>query len=204
VIGPHDLGGAKGFGPVRPEPNEPVFHADWEGRVFAMTLAVSHWRRWTIDTSRHEREQIPDYLAMTYYERWFAGLSARLNKSGLINERPSEPPLQAGDVSPQRIRPAPAKADPVATRFSVGDPVRSKIIQGPGHTRLPGYAQAKSGIIAGYRGGHILPDDSAAGKPRNIRPLYSVRFTARELFGPDAAAADSVNLDLWEDYLDPA
>jgi nitrile hydratase beta subunit len=205
VIGPHDLGGAKGFGPVRPEPNEPVFHADWERRVFGMVMAVSYWRRWTLDTSRHEREQIPaaDYLPMTYYERWFAGLTARLNKSGLINERPSEPPLQAKGVSPQRIRAEPPKVDGKPGRFHIGDAVRTRVIEGPGHTRLPGYAQSRTGVIAAQRGQHLLPDDSAAGKPRNVQALYSVRFDAHDLFG-EAKAGDAIFLDLWDDYLDPA
>lgn len=33
--GVHDMGGMHGFGTVLPEPNEPVFHAQWEARVFA-------------------------------------------------------------------------------------------------------------------------------------------------------------------------
>ena len=34
--GIHDMGGMDGFGKVDPEPNEPVFHEAWEGRVLAM------------------------------------------------------------------------------------------------------------------------------------------------------------------------
>ena len=37
--GAQDLGGMMGFGPVQPEAHEPVFHADWERRAFAITLA---------------------------------------------------------------------------------------------------------------------------------------------------------------------
>ena len=33
--GVHDLGGMDNFGPVRPEADEPVFHADWEARALA-------------------------------------------------------------------------------------------------------------------------------------------------------------------------
>ncbi len=33
--GIHDMGGMHGFGKVEPEPNEPVFHADWEGHCLA-------------------------------------------------------------------------------------------------------------------------------------------------------------------------
>ncbi|MGB7829866.1 MAG: nitrile hydratase subunit beta, partial [Pseudolabrys sp.] len=38
--GAQDMGGKPGFGPVNPEPNEPVFHAEWEKRAFALTLAM--------------------------------------------------------------------------------------------------------------------------------------------------------------------
>ena len=45
--GGHDLGGLKGLGPISPEAEstEPVFHADWEKRIFALTLAVGLWAR---------------------------------------------------------------------------------------------------------------------------------------------------------------
>lgn len=38
--GIHDLGGMHGFAPVEVEREEPVFHAEWEERVFALTLAA--------------------------------------------------------------------------------------------------------------------------------------------------------------------
>jgi nitrile hydratase beta subunit-like protein len=44
--GAHDMGGMHGFGPVIPEPNEPVFHAEWEKRAFALTLATNISARW--------------------------------------------------------------------------------------------------------------------------------------------------------------
>jgi nitrile hydratase beta subunit len=201
---PHDLGGVAGFGRVVPEPNEPVFHYPWEKRVFGMVVAVSFWRRWSLDASRLAREKAPDYLALTYYERWFEGLQAMLARTGLARDKATSPPLQSKDVNLTSPRTGPAKPAEIPTRYAVGAPVRTRVIDGPGHTRLPRYAQARTGVIAAHRGDHVLPDDSAAGLPRNIQPLYSVRFTARELFGPEAALADSVFLDLWEDYLDPA
>ncbi|HEY9218945.1 MAG TPA: nitrile hydratase subunit beta, partial [Phenylobacterium sp.] len=84
--GVHDMGGQHGFGPVRPERDEPVFHAQWEGRVLALNLAMGAWRKWNIDASRHQRELIPpaDYLAMSYYEKWFAGLTELMVDAGLV------------------------------------------------------------------------------------------------------------------------
>ena len=43
--GIHDMGGMDGFGKVEPEPNEPPFHAAWEGRVLAMTARHELRRR---------------------------------------------------------------------------------------------------------------------------------------------------------------
>ena len=40
--GAHDMGGVAWSGPVRPEPNEPVFHAEWERRAFAITHGDGH------------------------------------------------------------------------------------------------------------------------------------------------------------------
>ena len=70
--GIHDLGGMHGFGPVDPEPNEPVFHHDWERRAFALNLAAGFLGRWNIDMGRYAREHMPpaEYLATTYYEHW--------------------------------------------------------------------------------------------------------------------------------------
>ena len=57
--GVHDMGGMHGMGPFNAEKNEPVFHARWEGRAFALKLADPAWRKWNIDASRHEIELIP-------------------------------------------------------------------------------------------------------------------------------------------------
>jgi nitrile hydratase len=62
--GVHDMGGAQGFGPVQPEVHEPVFHAAWERRALALTLAMGATGQWNIDMSRSRRESLPpaDYL----------------------------------------------------------------------------------------------------------------------------------------------
>ena len=39
--GVHDMGGMHGMGPIEAEPNEPVFHKPWEGRVYALSVAHS-------------------------------------------------------------------------------------------------------------------------------------------------------------------
>src|SRR6516164_2155133 len=86
--GAHDLGGQHGFGPVNAEPEsqEPVFHADWEKRVFGPVRVLGPLGRWNGDMSRHARErQHPvDYLRHSYYENWLAGLEKLLVEQGLV------------------------------------------------------------------------------------------------------------------------
>src|SRR6195256_5223772 len=74
--GAHDMGGVAWSGPVEPEPDEPVFHAPWERRAFAITMAMAMPGGWNIDMSRFARENRPpaDYLSKSYYQIWLAGL----------------------------------------------------------------------------------------------------------------------------------
>src|SRR5260370_35234235 len=81
------MGGVHGFGRVGPEPNEPVFHAAWERRAFAITVAMGATGEWNIDMSRFARENRSpaDYLAKSYYELWLAGLGALLAERRLVS-----------------------------------------------------------------------------------------------------------------------
>ena len=87
--GAHDLGGMHGFGRIDPEPDEPVFHAEWERRVFAMTVAAGFGGQWNIDMSRFAREDCDPglYLRTTYYEKWLLGLERLLVERGLISRQ---------------------------------------------------------------------------------------------------------------------
>jgi nitrile hydratase subunit beta len=217
--GVHDMGGMDGMGPIEPEANEPVFHTRWEARAFALTLAMGAWRKWNIDASRHARELIPaaDYLRMSYYEKWIAGLIELSIKRGLITREeidsgsPAEgspkavPPLTADKVAKTLAKGGPANRDvAVAPRFQVGQRVRARNIHPAGHTRLPRYARGKLGAIDRDHGVHVFPDTNAHFLGENPQHVYSVRFAARELWGKHAAPRDAVYIDLWDDHLDPA
>ena len=84
--GVHDMGGMDGFGKVEPEPNEPMFHTEWEARVLAMVRAMGAAGAFNIDTSRFYREMLPPhvYLASSYYKKWFLGLEDMLVDKGFI------------------------------------------------------------------------------------------------------------------------
>ena len=84
--GIHDMGGMDGFGPIGREPNEPVFHEPWEGRVFALSTAMGYRMRFSIDQFRYMREQIDPitYLKASYYEHWLIVLERQLAETGLV------------------------------------------------------------------------------------------------------------------------
>jgi nitrile hydratase len=215
----HDMGGMHGMGPIAHEADEPVFHEPWEARVFALNRATAALGKWNIDAGRHARERIApaDYLRMSYYEKWLAGLIMVLEESGLVTHAEVEngksapgtlkatPPLRAEQVASLVAERGwferPVKAPP---RFAVGQAVRAKKINPTGHTRLPRYARGNAGVVDRIYGAHVFPDSNAHFRGESPHHLYSVRFSARELWGEAASARDAVYIDLWEDYLEPA
>jgi nitrile hydratase subunit beta len=217
--GVHDMGGMHGMGPVQEEKNEPVFHEPWEGRVFALNRAAGAWRKWNIDASRHAKELLPpaDYLRMSYYEKFYAGLVELLIVSGLVTRAEIEsgkaaqgsaratPPLTAEQVLVLVAKGVPTSRNlHVAPRFQTGQRVRARNIHPVGHTRLPRYARGKLGVVDHDHGVFVFPDTNAHFLGEKPQHVYSVRFAARELWGEQANLHDSVYLDMWDDYLDPS
>ncbi len=216
--GVHDMGGMHGMGPIEPEPNQPVFHEPWEGRVFALfTRGLGPWgrgRNW--GSFRFELESIPaaEYLRMSYYERWFTMLVSRLLRSNLITAAE----LESGHADPDLPRPtvlpastgAPAGSAQLdvelSPRFSPEERVRARDMHPRGHTRLPRYTRGKSGTVVRVHGVFDLQDTDVNGHRFGYRPqhVYTVCFAARELWGDRASARDAVYVDLWETYLEPA
>ena len=84
--GVHDLGGMHGMGPVNAETNEPVFHDDWERRVFAVTIATFGAGNYNVDEFRHgiERMNPAHYLATSYYEHWLYMVETLMIENGSI------------------------------------------------------------------------------------------------------------------------
>jgi len=217
--GIHDMGGMQDMGPIEYEKNEPVFHAPWESRVFAMFLASSAWHKWNLDAFRHTREVLPadDYLLVSYYEQWFSGLRDLLVRRGLVTGAEMEsgvpapgtakatPPLTADKVPaalPNRLH---AMRDVQGSpRFQAGQRVRARNPNPVGHTRLPRYARGKFGMVDRDHGVFVFPDSNAHFLGEKPQHVYSVRFAARELWGEQAPQKDAVYLDMWDDYLDPA
>jgi len=211
--GIHDMGGMHGMGPIQYEKNEPVYHAEWEGRVDAINVAL---RGKVVGGLRQAIEQIPatDYLRMSYYERWYESLVWRLitsrvaTRAEIESGRSAQPKLASTRAySPSEAVALMARTQSarqniaLAPRFQVGQPVRARNTNPIGHTRLPRYARGRLGIVDQLRGVFPIPDAGAGGKPQN---LYSIRFPSRELWGQESAPQDAVYIDMWDDYLEPA
>lgn len=217
--GAQDMGGMHGFGPVVPEPDEPPFHAQWERRAFALTLAMARPGGWNLDMSRSARESLPpaQYLAMSYYEIWIAGLEKLMAERGLVgaDEIEAARPLHAAkkvadiltpeDVAKVLYRGAPTdRKATTPARFKVGDRVRARNLHPATHTRLPRYVRGHAGVIELAHGCHVFPDSHATGAGEDPHWLYTVRFSARELWGPQGDPNASMSVDAWEPYLEPA
>ena len=223
-----DLGGQTGHGPIVPEREGELFHAAWEPRVLALTLAMGATGSWNIDMSRAARETLEDYGGLSYYEIWFGGLCRLMQERGLVTAEELEQgrvlqpamtlarTLHAADVAAALARGSPTeRAATAPPRFGVGQRVRMSEARPPHHTRLPGYVRGKVGIVERLHGAHVFADSHAHGKGEDPHWLYTVAFDAADLW-PVAAGSESaargesrvnqrftVSVDAWEPYLEP-
>jgi len=213
-----DLGGQPGFGPVTPEPEGELFHAGWEPRALALTLAMGATGSWNIDASRAMRETLPNYRDLSYYQIWLEALEQLMLQRGQIlpdeiasgeMRHPAAPVarvLQAGNVPAVLAKGSPTeRTAPGPARFAVGEAVRMHIGKVDHHTRLPGYVQGKRGTIEHVHGAHVFADANAQGLGEQPQWLYTVVFEEAELWGDAAPRQNlSVSVDAWESYLEPA
>jgi nitrile hydratase beta subunit len=215
--GVHDMGGTDGFGPVVKEIDEPLFHAPWEGRVFAFTRAMGYAGAWTLDETRAMQEKLPPqvYLSVSYYKRWALGFERLLIAHGLADAeeiaagralRPGKSlarKLKAEVVPTSVQRASFARPAQAPARFSVGDRVRTKNMHPVSATRLPRYARGRVGIIERVQGCHVYPDSVVLGKGDDPQWLYTVAFEGRELWGEDGDPTIKVSIEAFEPYLEP-
>jgi nitrile hydratase len=215
----HDMGGMHGFGPVEAEPNEPTFHAPWEGRVHALQRMMGAAGLWSIDGGRASLERLPPvtYLQSTYYQRWFLGLEQRLVAHGLVgeDELAAGHSLRTAQPLPRVMTLADAQKPPTrgnferptnsSAKFKVGDRVRTRNFSPTTHTRLPRYARDKEGVIEAVRGCHVYPDTAALDvHDESPQWLYTVVFAGKVLWGDDADPTIKVSIEAFEPYLLPA
>jgi nitrile hydratase beta subunit len=218
--GVHDMGGrAEHFRPLPTiDPDEPAFHAEWEGKAFALALLANRVSGANLHAFRHAIERVPEpeYLS-GYYERWLASAEILLLDSGILapgavearaeNLRggqaaepavpePHKPTMPSGGGGNLRVvEEAPA--------FAVGDAVTTRTSVPSTHDRLPSYARGATGTVTAIRPAQVLPDTAAHFVGENPQHVYAVEFAATELWGEDAEPF-TLTLDLYESYLEKA
>src|SRR6516162_4913713 len=160
------MGGMDGFGPIPIEQKEPVFHAEWEGRVWAIFLTLLPRLR----GFRHAMERIPPavYLTSSYYERWLNALIAWLVEKGLLTREE----LISRGADPLALNQPTAHLE--GARFRQDDRVVVRNINPTGHTRLPRYVRGKRGVIYHDWGIYVFPDSSAHNAGEREQHVYSV------------------------------
>jgi nitrile hydratase beta subunit len=206
VDGVHDLGGLDGFGPVEHAASEPLFHEAWERIMFRAMIGTINTLASPAGKFRHsvERMDPAHYLSSPYYEHWLTGVATLAVEAGLATADDLERraggrfPLSRPDrgVLPEDMTP---HTEP---RYSVGDEVRVRERHPPGHTRAPRYVQGRRGTVVRVDGVFNIDDIAAHGGGAVADPLYSVRFTSRELWGEAGADGEVMHVDLFERYLE--
>ena len=221
--GVHDMGGMHCFGPIDIEADEPIFHDEWEGRVYGMVTSIREEHDiYGPYGSRHYIENIPpaQYLASSYYEKWMLALETALVSKGLLtteeldartrqfgDDPSAEVARRDGPDLAERVRQRIYKPQPLEQRasteplFSVGDEIVVRNIHPVGHTRLPRYVRGKRGVIARIYGAQGFQDEPtvADNSPQHV---YSVVFEASELWGGNAEPNQLLYIDMWECWME--
>ena len=218
--GGHDLGGMHGHGLIDAEPDEPVFHYEWQRRVMAMNIAAGAIGKWNLDMSRHakERQSPVQYLRNSYYENWLVGLEKLLLESGLIT---TEELAQGRSMTPlptelaQRVLRANnveevirrggqfIMENDVPPQYCIGQKVSVLNNHPGGHTRAPRYVRGKIGVIDRDHGVFVFADENSKGQNhRAPQHIYSVKFSALELWSTKGYENDCVLIDLWDGHLE--
>lgn len=211
--GIHDMGGMHGFGSVDTT-DEESFHHEWERTIFGIDRVLKSIGLYNIDEKRHAIERLdPEtYVSSTYFERWLHAVETLLaEKTDLdpadhaISTRhssiePIEPTEIKSQVKETLYTPTTFDQEPQTPKFSPGDTVKVTNKTPSGHTRCPRYLRRATGTIHDDHGTFTFPDENAHGTP-NAEPLYSVAFSASELWGDTESSSHVVYVDLWESYL---
>ena len=132
-----------------------------------------------------------------YAKLWLAACEKLLLEKGLLTR--SE---LAAKLAALRAEERPGDA------FAVGDRVVVHDIEPVGHAHLPLFVRGKTGIVERRLGDVAVstlptPENTTDPDERNRRPVYSVCFTAQELWGSGAPEKDSVNFSIGHDHLKP-
>jgi len=211
--GIHDLGGKQGYGKIDvTEPEEP-FHARYDGVGWTINQ-TTRAPGMSIDWWRHIRELTPpvDYLTRPYFDQWVMTQLIAMIDTGQLSldevlsgkAKPIDQPMQTMSIEDvhQATKNAGVGFDrqiEKPAKFSIGDQITTRSYSVSHHTRLPGYAEGKSGLIHKHHGAHLFPDACSQGDER-AEHLYCVKFKCTELWPKDVEKNNWIYIDLWESY----
>ena len=208
---------------------ELVFEAPWQGRVFGMALSLRQrspypWSEFRDHLEREIAGAGPEDDGTRYYEHWLYTMEKNLIEKGVIDAKELEERTRYYLENPGA--PLPARQDAEQTRslleimragvstrmpkqgdpqFKPGQPVRVKNYHPSGHTRLARYLRGKLGIVDRVYDSFVFPDTNSKLEGENPQHVYSVRFDAQEVWGPETSEpAEIIYFDFWEPYLEAA
>jgi nitrile hydratase len=146
------------FGPVVREPNEPVFHEPWEGRVFGVSWFLIPLIRGRVDAVRDAQERLPrDVYLSGYYRRWLAGFETLLVQSGYLGPDELDARVAGGSAAAGPRRTSPARRA-----------LMSRVLRLMTRPVLPRWLAAR-----------VLPLALGGARPTLRRPRFSVHDSVR-------------------------
>ena len=221
--GIHDLGGMEGMGPVGATPEEPVYHAQWEKRAWALFPFGARAGMFGLDEFRNHLEKLHPlhYLTAYYYEHWLEATEQIGQKKGVFTSEEVEERTRHYLAHPDE--PLPGNNDPALVefaqwavengfstareldqlpRFKIGDKVRVDNSMPRRHHRRPGYMLGRVGEVVMHHGPHVFPDSAGNGLPETAEHLYTIRVNSEEVYGSDDAEPNTYHhVDMWEPYI---
>ncbi len=128
-----------------------------------------------------------------FYHRWLAACENLLVAKGIVTK----------DELDERVS-ALAETERAGPRFTPGERVVVRDIDRVGHTHLPRYLRGKSGVIESDRGVFAFPEASDHDGSEFPQHIYTVRFTAHEVWGTRTSDRNNLYFNLWDYHMDPA
>ena len=213
----HDIGGMDGFPLMERDQGFPL-KEDWEREFWGMVFALRGVPNSSGGRAYLERMPPVLYLSLPYYAKWLWAREQVLMDNGVVTAEELanpdgalsqfEPPAGFRPATPAEVvegltRDVSAQIETnVAPRFAIGDRVVVKNEHPEGHTRVPRYTRGHRGSIVTQHGAHIFQDELPAGVEIGPQHLYTVAFTARELWGERGHENDTIHVELWEYHLE--
>jgi nitrile hydratase len=198
----------RGFGRVWTTPEGTAFHTEAERRVFRLMMGLMAGGWCDTDGFRAAVESLPvrTYARECFPVNYFMGMEKQLAERSLIKPGELEAWMNGAKPANRPDKPPPVieagEETPLPSLFKVGDMVRLRNVNPEGHTRLPGYLRGRVGMVTADRGISNFPDTMAARTGRRPQPVYTVEFTAREVWGDGAGADDRLSAEIFQDYVE--